>query len=381
MTTVFFMTVFSAANASVYKCTSKDGKISYSETPCAGDLAVVKPAIPTEDFANAPKINNPINVKVNFSELEKKAENGDVNAQAKLGTQYSNLPTRYAEAVYWNRKAAEKGNAIAQYKLADAYHYGRGIPKDNVQGIYWDKLAAEQGVPEAQSNLGFAYLHGYVVPKDNIKAAVWYRKAADQGDSRAQFELGSLYETGNGVLKDLKQAVYWYQKAAAKPSQSMSGSEALAALRRLEYQTQENTQLKNVAKIGNSGLQSNSKTPVAEAVNEYRKAAEKGDPLAQFNLGMLYSEGKGITKNDSQAVYWFSKSANQGLAIAQTALSSAYHFGRGVSQDDKLASYWLEKGMMQSLKDNPLIDVLDVLDGQVTEVDRYGNVSHKKINP
>ena len=234
MATVFFVTVCSAANAGVHKCTSKDGKISYSETPCAGDLAVVTPPpqIPENKVENVLQ-NKPTKSKV--SELEKKAESGDVDAQATLGSQYSQLPAHYAQAVYWNRKAAEKGNAIAQYNLGAAYHYGNGVPQDHVKGVYWDKLAADQGFAEAQANLGFAYHNGHVFPKDDIKAAVWYRKAADQGHGRAQVSLAALYETGSGVSQDLKQAADWYKKAAAAGGdQSMSGLEAQAALRRLE---------------------------------------------------------------------------------------------------------------------------------------------------
>jgi TPR repeat protein len=38
---------------------------------------------------------------------------------------------------------------------------------------------------------------------------------------------------------------------------------------------------------------------------------------AQSILGVMYAFGKGVLKNDKQAVYWYQKAAEQGLAEAQ----------------------------------------------------------------
>ena len=55
------------------------------------------------------------------------------------------------------------------------------------------KKAADQGDAEAQYNLGDAYRLGAGVPEDYEQAVYWYRKAADQGDAEAQFILGVMY--------------------------------------------------------------------------------------------------------------------------------------------------------------------------------------------
>ena len=57
-----------------------------------------------------------------------------------------------------------------------------------------------------------------------------------------------------------------------------------------------------------------------QAVAWVRKAAEQGAAPAQFVLGLTYAEGKGIVKDESQAVTWFRKAAEQGFAPAQEAL-------------------------------------------------------------
>ena len=52
----------------------------------------------------------------------------------------------------------------------------------------------------------------------------------------------------------------------------------------------------------------------------FRKAAEQGYANAQSNLGVMYNNGRGITKDEAQAVAWFRKAAEQGDANAKTIL-------------------------------------------------------------
>ena len=48
----------------------------------------------------------------------------------------------YAEAMNWCRKAAEQGQAGAQYNLGDMYHQGQGVPQDFVWAHMWLNLAS-----------------------------------------------------------------------------------------------------------------------------------------------------------------------------------------------------------------------------------------------
>ena len=52
----------------------------------------------------------------------------------------------------------------------------------------------------------------------------------------------------------------------------------------------------------------------AEAVKCYRKAAEQGDAAAQYNLGVIYYNGEGVTQDYAEAVKWYRKAAEQGYA-------------------------------------------------------------------
>ena len=79
------------------------------------------------------------------------------------------------------KKAADQGDAEAQFNLGVMYSLGEGVPKDYKQAVYWYRKAADQGHADAQSNLGFMYHEGRGVPKDDTQAVYWLRKAADQG--------------------------------------------------------------------------------------------------------------------------------------------------------------------------------------------------------
>jgi TPR repeat protein len=83
----------------------------------------------------------------------------------------------------------------------------------------------------------------------------------------------------------------------------------------------------------------------AQAVNWYRKAAEQGDAMAQSNLGVCYANGYGVSKDYTQAVNWYRKAAEQGLAIAQYNLGNRYKNGEGVEKDANTALYWYEKSV------------------------------------
>ena len=77
-----------------------------------------------------------------------------------------------------------------------------------------------------------------------------------------------------------------------------------------------------------------------EAVRWYRQAAEQGDAKAQFNLGYCYAKGSGVTKDEKEAVRWYGQAAEQGDARAQASLGFCYEIGSGVAKDEKEAIRW-----------------------------------------
>ena len=70
-----------------------------------------------------------------------------------------------------------------------------------------------------------------------------------------------------------------------------------------------------------------------KAFEDYKAKAEKGDPVAQFKLGVCYSDGEGVAKDVVEAVKWVRKAADQGYAHAQSKLGVCYAKGEGVAKD------------------------------------------------
>ena len=77
-----------------------------------------------------------------------------------------------------------------------------------------------------------------------------------------------------------------------------------------------------------------------EAVKWYTLAAEQGYASAQFNLGNSYSNGDGVTQDYKEAVKWYTLAAEQGYASAQQNLGVMYYKGNGVLQDNTMAHMW-----------------------------------------
>lgn len=77
------------------------------------------------------------------------------------------------------------------------------------------------------------------------------------------------------------------------------------------------------------------------------QAAEAGDAEAQFKLGALYANGKGVEQDSASAVRWLRRAAKQGWFPAQTLLAWCYASGNGVNQDAAQAIEWYTKAAEQ----------------------------------
>ena len=82
------------------------------------------------------------------------------------------------------------------------------------------------------------------------------------------------------------------------------------------------------------------------AAIEFHIAAEKGDPKAQLNLGLLYDQGLGVDQDYTEAAKWYRSSALQGVQLAMLNLASLHFEGLGVSQSDTEAFGWYEKAAL-----------------------------------
>jgi TPR repeat protein len=81
----------------------------------------------------------------------------------------------------------------------------------------------------------------------------------------------------------------------------------------------------------------------ATALAEWQPLAEAGDPKAQFNLGVLYDEGKGVVRSRAMTIAWWEKAAAQRMPLALHNLAHLYlGGGDGASPDYDKAREYLE---------------------------------------
>ncbi|MGQ0672872.1 MAG: tetratricopeptide repeat protein [Hyphomicrobium sp.] len=120
----------------------------------------------------------------------------------------------------WEKLAA-KGNTTALINLANMFQQGQGVTEDQKQGMTLVQKAAELGDARAQYELGLAYEKGTVLGRDITAAGKWLKASAEQNFSDGQFAYGVLLATGQGKGLDKAtdaekaEALQWLEKAKA----------------------------------------------------------------------------------------------------------------------------------------------------------------------
>ena len=143
------------------------------------------------------------------------------------------------------------------------------------------------------------------------------RHQAESGDAAAQVQLGDAYDIGAGVKRDVTEAI----KGIAKPQNK-------------------ETRKDNTASVGSTDSGDGVSQDYAEALKWYRKAAEQGHSIAQYNVGVLYYRAVGTHQDLAEAARWWHKAAVQGNAEAQLSLGALYYAGGGVLKDETEALAW-----------------------------------------
>lgn len=125
------------------------------------------------------------------ADLQVLADKGSRMAQRALGQRYAagarGLPQDMDQAVFWLRKAAERGDGPAQYSLGLIYGQGTGIQQDWVQAHMWFSLA---GAP------------GKEIPQANREVAEQGRKNAEANMTSAQIEEARVLASARLVQHD-----------------------------------------------------------------------------------------------------------------------------------------------------------------------------------
>lgn len=89
-----------------------------------------------------------------------------------------------------------------------------------------------------------------------------------------------------------------------------------------------------------------------KAFGLFKKAAEKGDSAAQYNLAEYYRAGLSTPRDLDKAIHWYEKSAAQGTIKAMDKLARIYRVGyKHISANQALSDQWAEKAELARQKE------------------------------
>jgi TPR repeat protein len=87
------------------------------------------------------------------------------------------------------------------------YANGKGVKQDDAEAVRWYRKAAEQGNAKAQFNLGVMYDLGKGVKQDDAEAVKWYRKAAFSGGSGGVVASKPVAKTGRSLIPSYRSSL------------------------------------------------------------------------------------------------------------------------------------------------------------------------------
>ena len=133
---------------------------------------------------------------------------------------------KHEKAALCLTKAAELGDVLAKFYLAERYEKGKGVPQDYLKAaeLYMavsncnDYLVSYDYHPQgcAEYALGTFYERGLLPDSTMEKAVEWYLRAQDDGSDEADYKLVECYLMGKGVEQNydmaaekLYSAHYW----------------------------------------------------------------------------------------------------------------------------------------------------------------------------
>ncbi len=205
----------------------------------------------------------------------------------------------YTKALLACKKAAEQNDSQAQFTLARIYSIGvAGKSPDYKSALEYLNLAAKQNHPQAQFMLALCYQNGIGVSRDNMAALNWYQKAVKNGLPNA-----ALIDTTDVVKHDTVAHTSW------------PGSEEFK-IATIELKDPENRD---------------------EGIKTLATAADKGHPIAQYQLAMQHLRGENIAQDDAKAVEWLGKAAQMNYQPAQSYLAWMTMLGLGTKQNNQAA--------------------------------------------
>ena len=299
---------------------------------------------------------------------------GDREATQKLTQLFadeSTIPKERDAAFRWHLARAWRGNAASQNIVGVAYRDGLNGPVNIDAAKQFLDKAVNSGLPDAQYNLGvlFGYKGKFHNPTNSFELM---RRAAFNGNLQAMADIAKLFlygwdqgSTGRQVAerenfgKPAGEAMglQWLVKAAEgghvasmfelgqwhllKFEKSKAPDEQTQAQRWLTAAAEKNfPEAQRV--LGLLLFPSNQQA----GIEWIRKAAENGEVVSQFTLGIALRDGHGLKANRAEAIRWLGLAADKQFDEAELALGLSLLKSKS-PKEIALAADWIRKAAEQ----------------------------------
>lgn len=196
---------------------------------------------------------------------------------------------------YYIYKNGKTSLACEATTLANGRYAFQALVRNDVQSAV--KMFRDESAKACPMNdywLGYILMQAQPPLRDTVSGSTLIDRAAKKGYPEAMYSAGFMYLNGVGVKKDEAVAKQWLLKA---------GKAGVPTAYTLLGTAEE-------------------KTTPAQALSYYQQAADLGEPVAMYNLALLYRDGRGVAKNDSQFNNWLLRSAQLNYTPAKTLLNA-----------------------------------------------------------
>lgn len=286
--------------------------------------------------------------------LQLAAASGNAQAQYTLGIilhECKGLAQNKAKGREWLELAAANGYSRAQSCLGIMYYYGIGIEKNAAKGLeLLERAYNDSGSDTARAFFGIRLYHGIDIEKDEAQSLVLFdsshsqdtylcayiclllhdrdawkdrikwkirhlRFSALRGNKLAQSCFGVILYEGLGMKKNQALGLEFLQLAAARGD--VLAQKFLALL---------SVQLKNLPASKVEALSYAERLKFLE-IELLKDAAASGDSGAQYRLGCMLYDARGMDRNTARAIELLELSSSSGHPLAQTKLGEMYYYG------------------------------------------------------
>jgi hypothetical protein len=248
--------------------------------------------------------------------MSKSAINGYAPARTALGLLAESDGEKKAAIIYFE-SAAKQGHALAQYKMGYYQYYGKVVKKERAKAFSNFLLSAQGGNSESLAFLADMYHNGDGIKKDDKEALNWARKSAATDDVKGQYLLGLLLYRGSAGVLDRPLAEEWFLKAANRDYDL-----ALTAMGQVEHD----------------------KKNYSAAMDWFKRSADThNNKRAQWMIGKYYTDSRYLPNNAAEGIKYLELAANQNWDDAMLDLATLYAGESLVDQDQMLAAEWIKK--------------------------------------